>query len=721
MRLQSKLMVSCFTLVLLVALGGLINTQTHQRVTDDFDRLMDTDVPGLLALEHAKAASLRMLEKTISYVFLRLKANEALEEEAAQIEKDVEKEKEEFREARNKLHQWLAECCDLSNNERTSDRLQYLWKLENRLYEAALNLMNVGAAVGRQQAQLQARDVLEGLEDEFLTLIDRVIQAKLKKFASSRERVKRSAASTRQLNMALFGVSLVGVLFLGFLLSKMVVQPLLKLKEAVQAIGAGRLDTSVSIQSQDEIGKLAGAFNEMVAEVRHSRTALEKARDELERRVQQRTTELTSTNQALQVTVGELHDVQAMLQERVERLHTLMHLNQVMSLFLDREEALIEIARAAARLMDVPAVAFWLADETTQTVELSAFSNGVIGAEIPVSRFDFAQGMVGWVAAHRQALNVADVFEDDRVKGVNWWRAHQLVSFLALPVMYDDRLLAVLTLFGHEPFAFGEDEQALMSSFAAQAAVTIRNADLYTTVTQARDAAEAATRAKSAFLANMSHELRTPLHIIQSCASLGLKKMDPSSLSNLEEYLQKIIQGSTTLLTLVNDLLDLAKLEAGKMEFEFQNTDLGRLVSTVADEFSALMTVRQLSVRFSRSEHDVMVYLEPERIKQVVRNLISNAVKFSPANATIDLSLEEKPQTLVVRVRDYGPGIPEAELETIFDKFVQSSYTQTGAGGTGLGLSICREIIGAHEGELWVENAPDGGAIFAFSLPLWVG
>jgi signal transduction histidine kinase len=106
------------------------------------------------------------------------------------------------------------------------------------------------------------------------------------------------------------------------------------------------------------------------------------------------------------------------------------------------------------------------------------------------------------------------------------------------------------------------------------------------------------------------------------------------------------------------------------------------------------------------------------KLKQVLRNLLSNAVKFAPKGSTIALAMHQAAQWVVVSVRDQGPGIPEDELETVFDTFVQSSRTKTGAGGTGLGLSICHEIITSHQGRIWAANNPDGGAVFSFELPI---
>jgi len=235
---------------------------------------------------------------------------------------------------------------------------------------------------------------------------------------------------------------------------------------------------------------------------------------------------------------------------------------------------------------------------------------------------------------------------------------------------------------------------------------------------QANEAAEAANRMKSEFLANMSHELRTPLHGILSFAGFGLKRAATAPPTKLRDYFQQIDQSGQTLLTLLNDLLDLAKLESGMLTFEFQRADLSTLLARVADEFISLIAERRLTLRLLPSDVTTDVLLDPAKIMQVVRNLLSNAVKFSPEGGTIELRMSYGERTVVVYVSDQGIGIPEEELTTVFDKFVQSSKTKTGAGGTGLGLSICREIMTAHKGRIWAENRPEGGTVFSVEFPL---
>jgi signal transduction histidine kinase len=191
-----------------------------------------------------------------------------------------------------------------------------------------------------------------------------------------------------------------------------------------------------------------------------------------------------------------------------------------------------------------------------------------------------------------------------------------------------------------------------------------------------------ANQAKSEFLANMSHELRTPLHSILSFASFGTKKYTNAKPEKLLDYFNRIKKSGKTLLELLNDLLDLAKLESRKVIFAFEPSDLGLLVKSVTNELDTLLSKRNLSIQHEVSKFDGEVTLDVDKIKQVLRNLLSNAIKFSPEGGTIDVAVCRVDSSVRVSVRDQGPGIPQDELEAVFDKFIQSSKTKTGAGGT---------------------------------------
>ena len=234
----------------------------------------------------------------------------------------------------------------------------------------------------------------------------------------------------------------------------------------------------------------------------------------------------------------------------------------------------------------------------------------------------------------------------------------------------------------------------------------------------AKEQAEVANQAKSEFLANMSHELRTPLHSILSFASFGIKKYSTVQPEKILDYFNRIKRSGTTLLSLLNNLLDLSKLESGRAVLTFEPTDLVMLVDSVINEFESLLSERNLSIQCEVLEFDREVTLDVDKIKQVLRNLLDNAIKFSPEGGIINVAIHRLEKSFKVSVRDQGPGIPQNELEAVFDKFVQSSKTKTGAGGTGLGLAICQEIIATHKGRIWAQNNTEGGVMLSFEIPI---
>ncbi len=248
-------------------------------------------------------------------------------------------------------------------------------------------------------------------------------------------------------------------------------------------------------------------------------------------------------------------------------------------------------------------------------------------------------------------------------------------------------------------------------------------------VVRAKQAAEAANIAKSEFLANISHELRTPMHGILSFAKFGLKKVDAPR-EKIQEYFTHINESAERLLRLLNDLLDLSKMEAGKMAVSFASANLGEVAAKLIEQMRPLASQSGVELLFKVSAADMQLEMDAARIMQVVQNLVGNAIRFSPKGGVVTISLSEadlaagrrrgdkaKVAGLALVIADSGPGIPENELEAIFEKFVQSSKTKTGAGGTGLGLAIAREIVYLHQGDISARNRADGGAEFTFLLP----
>lgn len=244
-----------------------------------------------------------------------------------------------------------------------------------------------------------------------------------------------------------------------------------------------------------------------------------------------------------------------------------------------------------------------------------------------------------------------------------------------------------------------------------------------------KEIAEEANRAKSEFLANMSHELRTPMHGILSYAQLGISKFEGSEDKNnkLFTYFNNIEVSGERLLGLLDNLLDLSKLETGMMELHIEEFDLIPVVESISTNVTTLLDDKNLKFNFEKLSSETRLNADKDKITQVILSLVSNAVKFSNNDETITVSIdsanlknektEKNMPAILVSVMDRGVDIPADELTTVFNKFVQSSRTKTKAGGTGLGLAIAKEIIDQHEGEIWVESSPEKGTKFCFKLP----
>lgn len=245
-------------------------------------------------------------------------------------------------------------------------------------------------------------------------------------------------------------------------------------------------------------------------------------------------------------------------------------------------------------------------------------------------------------------------------------------------------------------------------------------------VKKARLAAEKANNAKTDFLSNVGHELRSPMQGILGFSILGKKNIQELDCENslqvtikekVESFFNLISESGNRLLNLVNDLLDLSKMEAGKIDSQFSKESISNLVKITINECYTLLTEKRININFDASTFPHQVEMDSNQIFQVLHNLLSNAIKFSEPEKSIGITIEEQEQSVLISIIDNGIGVPKGELEKVFDKFVQSSKTNSGSGGTGLGLSICRQIIHVHHGRIWAEQNPDGGSIFRFTIP----
>lgn len=239
-------------------------------------------------------------------------------------------------------------------------------------------------------------------------------------------------------------------------------------------------------------------------------------------------------------------------------------------------------------------------------------------------------------------------------------------------------------------------------------------------IIQEKKDAEKANQLKSEFLSVIGHELRTPIHSILNLTRLCEESIELGNKGEQKQNLDYIKLSSERLLYLINDLLDIAKLESGKAIFNFEKADIEAVITRCFSEMKALAHEKNITLNLKKiGENIITVELDRLKMQQVLVNLISNAIKFSPEHGSISVICESNDSALHVSVIDAGEGIPAGEEETVFDKFIQSSRSNKSKGGTGLGLAICKEIIEYHHGRIWAENLKQAnGAAFRFSIPL---
>ncbi|MCU7799854.1 MAG: HAMP domain-containing histidine kinase, partial [gamma proteobacterium symbiont of Lucinoma myriamae] len=242
-----------------------------------------------------------------------------------------------------------------------------------------------------------------------------------------------------------------------------------------------------------------------------------------------------------------------------------------------------------------------------------------------------------------------------------------------------------------------------------------------TDLIKAKEKAEQADKAKSEFLANMSHELRTPLHSILSFSHFGLTRLEQVDNEKIRSYFEKINYSGEVQLNLVNDLLDLSRLESNKETLYFKHCNLLDITKNIIDELSILYEEKGITILLNDPQSVVTINCDKNKIAQLLRNLIGNSIKFSPEKSEISIHVYENSSTIRLEVEDQGPGIADEDKGSIFDKFNQSSRTRTDTGGTGLGLAICTQIMQHHNGDIWVEDAIENndhsGARFVVVFP----
>jgi signal transduction histidine kinase/DNA-binding NarL/FixJ family response regulator len=475
-------------------------------------------------------------------------------------------------------------------------------------------------------------------------------------------------------SLAVFGFS--------YFISSQISNPLRQLTETAERITSGQLTQPVQVVTQDEVGILAQAFNKMTGQLR---TLI----DSLEERVGARTRDLQiASDVSRQITT-----------------------------VLDIENLLQEVVILTASRFDFYVVFVYLLDEDKQKLICAAGADSD-GQTVPTLNrhdilIDAQPSTIALAARTREMIIVNDVQQSqDHLPHPAFLQTR---SELAIPMMLGSRLLGIFDLQSEQPERFEPEELGVLKTLSEQTAIAVRNAQLFAHTQAAQMAAETANQAKSAFLANMSHELRTPLNAILGFAQLMGRDsaMSPAQ----REYVDIISRSGEYLLQLINDVLEMSKIEAGRVTLNIESFDLYQTLSSLEEMFRVRASSKGLYLAVERSER-VPRYIRTDesKLRQVLINLIGNGIKFTRQGGITMRIDYNGTGRLFFEIEDTGVGIDPADMGRVFDIFTQVAGGQDSQEGTGLGLPISRRFVRLLGGEIAVESQVNKGSVFRFDI-----
>jgi signal transduction histidine kinase len=408
----------------------------------------------------------------------------------------------------------------------------------------------------------------------------------------------------------------------------------------------------------------------------------------------------------------------------VGELKALGEVSQAVSSTLDLQTVLTTIVGRAVQLSGTGGGVIYEYDEAAQQFQVRATDQiePEHFAALRATPIRLGQGAVGQAAATRMFVQVPDILAEGALaaKHIRPILARSgYRSILAVPLLFEQRVMGGLVVWRREVGPFDPGVVNLLQTFATQSVLAIQNARLFREIEDKSQQLEAASRHKSEFLANMSHELRTPLNAILGFSEVLAERMFGEVNEKQAEYLQDILSSGRHLLSLINDILDLSKVEAGRLELE-----LGRFhLPTALD--NALTLVRERASRhgiiLTQTVDEAVGHIvaDERKVKQILLNLLSNAVKFTPEKGRVDLTATAVEGVITISVSDTGIGIAPEDQAMVFEEFRQVG--QDGARkqeGTGLGLTLTKKFVELHGGRIWVQSEVGQGSTFTFTVPV---
>ncbi len=408
--------------------------------------------------------------------------------------------------------------------------------------------------------------------------------------------------------------------------------------------------------------------------------------------------------------------------KRAQELQTVAQVSTAASTVLDPMELLQSVVDLTKSSFSLYHVQVFMNQERDGFLEVVAGS-GDIGRAVVESKVLvplYASTPAAQAARERRVIIINDT------RGEPEYRLNPLLpdvrAEMAIPMIVGERLLGIFNVQADSTNRFTREDARTYTTLAAQVAVALQNAELYAEQAATVERLRELDHLKSAFLANMSHELRTPLNSILGFAEVLLLELDGPINETMNNDIRLIEKNGKHLLSLINDVLDMAKIEAGKMNLAYEKFMFRELLEETMDITSSLAREKMLYLTIDPESQDQMILVADRvRIRQVLINVVANAVKFTEKGG-ITLCVMQFPeeQKIHLQIRDTGIGIPKDKLEAIFDSFSQvDTSTTRKAGGTGLGLPISRKLVEMHGGRLWAESTGSGGtgSIFTIELP----
>ena len=412
------------------------------------------------------------------------------------------------------------------------------------------------------------------------------------------------------------------------------------------------------------------------------------------------------------------------LAQSVGELKALGEVGQAVSSTLDLQTVLSTIVRHAVQLSGTDGGVIYEYDETREEFELRAsyrMEEEVFEA-LKATPIRLGQGATGQAATLQAPVQVANILEErestaTRVRPILARLGYR--SVLAVPLLREGRIMGALTVWRKETGSFSAEVVNLLQTFATQSALAIQNARLFREIEDKSRQIEAANRHKSEFLANMSHELRTPLNAIIGFSEVLGERLFGELNEKQAEYTDDILTSGRHLLSLINEILDLSKVEAGRMELEVATFDLPLAIDNARTFVRERATKHGITLDVAVDEHLGDFVGDERKIKQILLNLLSNAVKFTSEGGRVVINAKQTDGAVEISVSDTGIGIAPEDQPKIFEEFRQvgGDYAHKKE-GTGLGLTLAKKFVELHGGRIWVESEVGKGSTFIFTLPI---